>query len=80
MVIAKEEQYKNELMVYGSRHEDGVRAVHAWLLHRRDVINQVWPTLAGEELNRMQGMALQVARLISLIEQGPKIKQTERGE
>ena len=79
MVTVKEEQYTNELMVYGSRHEDGVRAMHTWLMRRRDAINQVWPTLAGEELYRMQGMAQQVTRLITLIEQGPKIEQTERG-
>ncbi len=78
--VSKQARHTAELLVFGCRHEAGVHAMRDLLYLTRDEINTRWPNLEGEELSRLQGEAKMVARLINLIEQGPKIKQTERGE
>jgi hypothetical protein len=72
--ITKEARYEHELAVHASRHEGGVRAVHAWLCGRRDEINVRWTGIEGDDLVKLQGEAACVVRLIRLIELGPTIK------
>ena len=77
-MIAKKERHENELDIFQRRTEGGVIALRAWLYARRDEINATWFLAAGDELLQMQGEARQVARMIRLIDQGPKITSTER--
>ena len=74
-MIAKEERYEAELSVFSSRFEGGVRSMHDWLRLRRDEVNAAWPGMDGIDLAQAQGEAKLLARLIQLIEQGPRIKQ-----
>lgn len=77
-MIIKEEQYELELQIRQSAGEGGVRNIHAWLRFRQGDINRRWIDMQGEDLTRLQGEAKSVARLIQLIEQGPRIPQNER--
>lgn len=76
-MIVKEERYRIECAVHGARADAGAIAVREWLYMRRDELNRTWPEAEGTVLLQLQGEAKQVARLIALIEQGPKIKPTE---
>lgn len=78
MTVAHEERHELELAMHASRHDS--RAVHAWLVNRRKELDAKWPGLEGNDLLKAQGEAKSVAKLIELIEQGPKIqpKKPER--
>ena len=76
-MITKPERHENEVLVFNSRHEAGLHAVHAWLCARREEINTRWLGLSGDDLVRLQGEAGSIAKLIRLIEHGPTIKHIE---
>lgn len=73
--IAKEQRREIELAIYEHRIDGGVVAVRNWLYDRLKEHNREWPRLDGAELHRLQGAALEVAKLIRLIEQGPTIRE-----
>ena len=79
-MIVKQERFEQERTIHSTRHDAGVRAMHQWLIGRRDELNHRWPTTAGDELLTMQGEAKAVAKLLAVIETGPKTKSTEGGE
>lgn len=73
-MIAKKEQHEQEAKIFALRNEAGLQTLRAWLIDRREVINQLWPRTWGDELTRLQGEATQVVKLIRMIDEGPTIK------
>lgn len=76
--INKPEQHDREVQIFSSRHEPGVCAVWEWLRMRRAWCDRQWSQLAGDDLTRLQGEAQAITSLLRVIENGPRIKITER--
>jgi len=77
MPVSKAERYEQETAIFQMRSEGGLQTLRAWLFAHRDATNLKWPDLAGEDLNKAQGEAKLVNRLIKMIDQGPAIKSIE---
>ena len=78
MAISKSERYEQESAIFQYRTEAGLQKLREWLFTRRDVINDKWMELEGDELIRWQGEAKLIKRQIKLLDQGPTIKETEQ--
>lgn len=73
--IVRQEEHDLQRTVFQSRHEGGLQAIRSLLYMRRDKLNAEWPNAAPEGLSRLQGQAKEVARLIALIDEGPKVRE-----
>ena len=72
--VIRQEEYELHRTVYATRNDAGVQAMRAWLYNRRDRLNTEWVGAVGEQLTRLQGSALEIARLIKLIDTAPIIR------
>lgn len=79
-MIAKEAQHQQEQAIHSSRHEGGVRAMFDWLMDQQAEINRKWMHATGDELLCMQGEAKRVAKMISVIKDGPRINNKIGGD
>ena len=77
MSISKQERYETENVIYTQRHDPGIVAIKQWLYIRRDELNNSWRNTISEDGNieRLQGEARMVDRLIRVIDTGPTIKE-----
>ncbi len=73
-MIAHQERHETEQAIFVCRSDAGLQHMRAWLYAERDMINDQWPGVEGEELVRLQGEAKIVKRQIKLLDKGPTIK------
>lgn len=74
-MLSKEERFKQEHTIFQARVEIGLQAMREWLYDRQAGVNSKWPGMTGEDLIRLQGEAVLIARLVKMIDKGPTIPQ-----
>ena len=75
MATSKPERHAQELAVFHNRADVGLQSMRSWIFDRQQETNMRWPDAEGTELAKMQGIAKLLEKLLSIIDNGPTIRE-----
>jgi hypothetical protein len=74
VALSKQERHTQETQIFALRTETGLGVFRNYLWDATTELNRKWPGMVGEELFRAQGEQRLLNRLITLLDDGPRIK------